>query len=100
MTFTKTPPTVAGFYAWRAAEGYHVYAMEVFMCGGIELRAYKSGFDYLMHVKELGGEWCRLVPSEEIARAYYEGMGDFASEDKDCWLKSRAKRVAEGKEIV
>lgn len=52
---------------------------------------------------DCGGEWCRLVPAEEVERAYKEGYADFGTktieEDKvcaECWPESRARRVMEG----
>lgn len=85
MTFTKTTPTVPGFYAFRRKEGYLV-------------KVSRLSEHNLSVAKTMTGEWCRLVPAEEIARAYIEGMEDYASEaNLSTWDSSRAKQVAEGK---
>lgn len=89
MTFTKTPPTTPGFYAWR--------------------RDAQSIFEMIptfhvvnpKHYENVGGEWCRLVPSEEVEPAWDEGaraaVNDYMIDLKK-WNHSRAKRVVEGKE--
>jgi len=92
MTFTKTPPQQPGFYLWRSCENddrnfcgtVWKGVDEVWAC--IETRAdITSNF---------GGEWCRLVPSEEVEKAWDECVGF----DSPRWKTSRAKRVAEGVE--
>lgn len=96
MNFTKTPPTTPGFFAWRYAPAKLVHLADVY--GHPETNALVvviSGCTF--DVKDKGGEWCRLVPAEEVARAFYEGMEAYASEEKDLWNSSRAKQVAEGK---
>jgi len=99
MTFTKTPPQQPGFYLWRSCENddrnfcgtVWKGVDEVWAC--IETRAdITSNF---------GGEWCRLVPSEEVETAYREGYEDrtsFRQLESEDWNNSRAKRVAEGVE--
>ena len=92
MTFTKTPPTVAGFYAWRPNETQwtHCEVLGPTGIGTIEAAA-------------MGGEWCRLIPAEEVEKSYREGFqdrnafGNKAFEDES-FGHSRAKRVAEGME--
>lgn len=85
MTFTSTPPTKPGFYA-------HRYKPE----GELAL--------FILNVEDIAkgrgpslGEWHRLVPAEEVGKAYREG---WALEDyidtEDAWPHSRAKRVMEG----
>ena len=83
MTFTKTPPTVAGFYAWRPNETQwtHCEVLGPTGLGTIEAAA-------------MGGEWCRLIPAEEVEKAWDECVGF----DSPRWNNSRAKRVAEGME--
>ena len=71
MTFTKTPPTTPGFYAWRRADDC-VFAVKTYEHSGI---LYSGGVAALP-VSECGGEWCRLVPAEEVERAWDEGFTD------------------------
>jgi len=52
MTFTTTPPTTPGFYAWRVKEGGR-FTADFF------------DLDMISEWSERGGEWCRLVPADE-----------------------------------
>jgi hypothetical protein len=107
MTFTKTPPTTPGFYAWRdSTPGYQSEpnAVELYDSAG-RLFAEKEGKCYVDTIwKTWTGEWCRLVPAEEVEKAHYEGWQDreFRTGPKDThsiwYAESRAKRVAEGVE--
>ena len=96
MTFTKKPPTTPGFYAWRRADDC-VFAVKVYEHASI---LYSGGVAALP-ISECGGEWCRLVPSEEVQKAYSEGWMQDESTGvyKSDYKRSRAKRVAEGKEL-
>lgn len=96
-TFTSTPPTKPGWFLKRT------------VINGKES-------DSLMWVTQydIGGRrlntppclWCRLVPAEEVEKAYQEGFEDGAmcfcdgaSWDKyvdSYFTKSRAKQVMEG----
>ena len=65
ITFTTTPPTTPGFYAWRSCKGDdRNFSGTVWkgadgeLWASVELRV---GL-----VSEIGGEWCRLVPAEEV----------------------------------
>ncbi len=94
MNFTKKLPTKPGFYAWRTNDQtepqfYHLINMA-------KPWSYAS----------VGGEWCRLVPADEVEKAYREGWAEGYSWNQDghpdCvngdFEKSRAKRVMEGHE--
>lgn len=93
MTFTKEPPTKPGFYAWRSEPSGKPMALTV--------QAWMRGLIVFAHpqcmpptVQELGGEWCRLVPADEIEKAWNE----CARCDGISWYYSRARRVMEGEE--
>ena len=95
MTFTKQPPTTPGFYAWRMLPEIKTVPVTVAkidgqLCASIPALIGK-------------GEWCRLVPAEEVEKAYREGwMHRDKFNYKPCDIAfnahSRAKRVMEGKE--
>ena len=95
MTFTTTPPTAPGFYAWRhipdesVAQAFHVR----------EWYGELYGVGCNKTVVEMGGEWCRLVPAEEVERAWnvckqYNPPPSDVQQYR--WNNSRAKQVAEG----
>lgn len=100
MNFTSNMPTVSGFYAWRRDARSGVLLTNVLESEGRIWPAFT------------GGLWCRLVPAEETGRAYKEGFLDYHQETQENqtfpmmtpgWVtvyynKSRAKRVAEGRE--
>lgn len=50
-------------------------------------------------IADLGGYWCRLVPAEELKKAYAEGWAipDYIDPEV-AWNSSRAKQISEGKE--
>ena len=91
MTFTKTPPQQPGFYVWREGE-ISPTTLRIIRLTDIEPL-----------IELCGGEWCRLVPAEEVEKSYREGFqdrnafGNKAFEDES-FGHSRAKRVAEGME--
>lgn len=102
MNFTTTPPTTPGFYAWRHIAGNQpTQAFHVTEWLG---ELYGSGC--CRPVTQMGGEWCRLVPAEEVKEAFEEGWGLRSGVTgglpKIPWMESnyelsRAKQVAEGK---
>ena len=96
MTFTKTPPTAPGFYAWRSTIKDPANCCDVLDDG----TCFLGGIMHRQYVKELGGEWCRLVPASELTDAWCEGRASvFASNlEETKWQNSRAKRVVEGTE--
>jgi len=51
------------------------------------------------NVERIGGEWCRLVPSEEVENSFAEGWLEASKlpcRYDEAWDHSRAKQVAEG----
>jgi len=105
MTFTKTPPTTPGFYAWRnAIPGYQdePCGVEIYHTKDGRLFADKEGKIWRHELwLAWGGEWCRLVPSEEVEAAYTDGWLEAVKLPMgydEAWNNSRAKRVAEGVE--
>lgn len=100
MNFTTEPPTTPGFYAWRInSNDTKVSVREIFY--PVKDVAIDRGSD--LQPKHVGGEWCRLVPAEEVEKAYSEGWDDRdyrtgMKATKSIWYEgSRAKQVAEGK---
>lgn len=84
MKFTPEKPTVPGDYRWRhVANPARSYLVEL------------DAYDIQSLGNCIGKEWSsRLVPCEEVEKAYYEG-GDSLSVE---WEQSRARRVVEGRE--
>ncbi len=95
MNFTTEPPTTPGFYAWRLNQDHPIETIHIVSDDNPESNGAARIGRYLS-LRETHGEWCRLVPAEEVARAFYEGMEAYASEEKNLWNDSRAKQVAEG----
>lgn len=64
MTFTTTPPTTPGFYAWKIDRKDPVTSVrEIFNpCSDVLI---DRGSD--LQPKDVGGLWCRLVPAEEVS---------------------------------
>ncbi len=107
MNFTKELPTRPGAYWWRADDGDE--------CPTICEVAHMEGAFAVWFVGELecepteliGGEWCELVPRDEVVpkgeieKAWQEsrmfGLDGRRTRMTD-WHDSRAKRVMEGKE--
>jgi hypothetical protein len=104
MTFTTTPPTTPGFYAWRK------HALGVPVAAIVSWNSKLSAFNCELSdasvgsVDRMNGEWCRLVPAEEVEKAIQEyatamGQSEFIIQSADRWWNdSRAKRVMEGHE--
>ena len=93
MTFTPEPPTTPGFFAWKPFSEYQ----GVFEVYHIENQ------DDCAYAERRNGLWCRLVPVEEVKKAYLECFAnriwsDIEDENDTVWDRSRAKRVMEGKE--
>ena len=71
---------------------------------GSELVYFDDPLSEFIPVAEKEGEWCRLVPADEIERALHEPIRWCDSETNPhpelewTWDHSRAKRVMEGKE--
>ena len=108
MTFTTTPPTTPGFYAWRETKQLPEKLIRVRYETefGASLLACYEPCIMGTKVEELGGLWCRLVPAEEVEKAWDEGLVTdklekltYAQLTRDeLYLKSHAKLIAEGKE--
>ena len=86
MNFTKTPPTTPGFYAWKEEHSSFIQLWVVIESDIL----YQDGFR--------NKEWCRLVPAEEVRRAWESGRASVLSTKGWTvdWNESRAKKVAEG----
>lgn len=88
MTFTPTPPTVPGAYWWKA--DVHLTAiLRIVEQSDIDCKLYNS-----LNM----GLWSRLVPVEEVEKAYKEGWSAYDFEDtlaRD-WNNSRAKQIVDG----
>jgi hypothetical protein len=107
MNWTKERPTKPGFYAWRVGEGQREFACTAQIHGPPDNLVVYLDND-LKTPEEMGGEWCRLVPAEEIEKAFAEG-GDAVYGYVECrhdlpphdqlWKDSRARRVANGEEV-
>ena len=92
MNFTTTPPTTPGFYAWKLHERDLPIPCWVTTDGESFWRDGKY--------PATNGYWCRLVPAEEMEKAYKEGsslVNLHPSHINSIWNYSRAKQVAEGK---
>ncbi len=89
MNFTPNLPTQPGFYAWKPDETWvrtHVIQLNH---DGVELAPYeRNPFTGRFDIPT-SGLWCRLVPADELYKAWWEG-GIIP------WTNSRAKCVAEG----
>lgn len=89
MTFTQTPPSTPGFYAWKIkpdAKSIAVFHLKT----EAEIRAQNS---------EPYGLWCKLVPAEEVEKAFREGYtaGDIGVRPREQeWQQSNARKVVEG----
>lgn len=103
MTFTTTPPTTPGFYAWRETKQFPEKLIRVRYETefGVSLLACYEPCIMGTKVEKLGGEWCRLVPAEEVELAFLEGanlpIGRYVA-NSQAYDNSRAKLIAEGKE--
>lgn len=64
MTFTKTPPTAPGFYAWRAGDDDSSVTLAQIEQDGEYLGVFFAGGSLGYTLSKVGGEWCELVPSE------------------------------------
>jgi len=101
MNWTKTAPTKAGDWKWRAGEGGGEYAGNIVKTEEGLFFAFYLGFKPLT---EFGGEWLPLFGSDvlaaEVEKAMREGFvfGYLSPEpDSDeAWNKRRAKRITTG----
>lgn len=101
MNFTTETPTKPGIYAWKATHEYSSVLKRMTRSSEhAELRT-----DSGTLVTNMGGLWCRLVPAEEVEKAWRDGFscGAYASRlthitADGAFAESRAKRVMEGEE--
>lgn len=106
MNWSTTPPTKPGFYAWRINEfAMPSPVMVTQTIKGLAAHFY-SDLPAILH-KDFSGEWCRLVPAEEVEKirkeiesAYREGFQDrnalkAPSFENESFGNSRAKQIAE-----
>lgn len=98
MTFISTPPTKPGFYAWRENKDWDSIAMTLVEDPDDEKLGLVRVGDWEAKPVPKSGEWCRLVPAEEVKKAFEEG---FEAADRfdladDCFDLSHAKKVMEG----
>lgn len=98
MNFTTTPPTTPGFYAWHSCKGDD-RGFSGTVWKGADGELWASVELRVGLVSEIGGEWCRLVPAEEVEKAFYEGWScdGVLYPYVQCWNDSHAKQVAKGK---
>lgn len=89
MTFTPNPPTMPGYFLWRLCS---IDAPT--LCWVLPHNDGSLWMNYREPATR--GEWCRLVPAEEVEKAWEEGARGLLLEDH--WIASRAKRVMEGKQ--
>ena len=90
MNFTSTPPTTPGFYAWRLKAEPENIRCSIYTAEDIEPCT-------VPEVNRIG-EWCLLVPAEEVEKAFKEGYGIGLLYDIEPEMDVVAKRVMEGKE--
>ena len=116
LVFTDQPPTKEGWYLFsQYSEDDPIEDRNCDNCGVLESKYHPNHFVYIFN-DHLGGAlvekgdrryvgfWHELIPrqvfAEEVEKAYEEGWDStarYADYDSN-WTKSRAKRVAEGKE--
>ena len=67
MTFTSTPPTTTGFYAWKAREDISDEDVRGRRLIVLKKCTFKGVVDELSYEEpsEIKGLWCRLVPAGE-----------------------------------
>ena len=97
MTFTKEPPTKPGWFLWKLFESETVPIL-CLVTEGDDGRLWRDG-----KAPATNGEWCRLVPAEELQLAWEEDRGGKFSRNGQWlhsgrWNESRAKRVMDGRE--
>lgn len=75
MNFTTEPPTTPGFYAWRLNQDHPIETIHIVSDDNPESNGAARIGRYLS-LRETHGEWCRLVPAEEVEKAYRKGCGE------------------------
>lgn len=107
-TFTAEPPTKPGWYLWRESkqdDGSWPSLVRVhwFDDDKDSVEVYDESSGMTAFPADLGGLWCRLVPEEDVERAFVEAQ---SIDYKNCAVpnyagltrfeKSRARKVMEG----
>jgi len=97
MTFTSTPPTTTGFYAWKAREDISDEDVRGRRLIVLKKCTFKGVVDELSYEEpsEIKGLWCRLVPAEELEKAYAEGHYHCSSEIIESYEQFRANQAVE-----
>lgn len=99
MIFSPTPPTVAGAYWWKEdVDDCPLSLRDVFKHKDALVVRIRDGD--LFTVQEFGGLWCRLVPVDEVEKAFKEAISEFEKNEYDSlqwwWERSHARKVVEG----
>lgn len=103
MTYTPTPPSVPGAYWWRLTEDDPARLLQVIMYEGQLWNRMGPGFGPIAKMVGLFSE--RLVPCDEVEKAYLDGYRTAVDEYfnpapvEHHYETSRAKRVVEGSEL-
>lgn len=98
MTFSKTPPTTPGDFAWKQDASDEEYVLAQVRTVDDVLLDESSG----LPPAEVGGLWCRLVPAEEVVNAFNEGWANreqrsgMKATREIWWAHSSARLVVEG----
>jgi hypothetical protein len=92
MTFTSTPPNRPGFYAWKLFD--KDIPKLTWVLPGDDGVLWRDG-----KAITTNGLWCRLVPAEEVEKAYKEAIGEFEKNAQWWWERSNAKKVCECKKV-
>ncbi len=102
LTFTDAPPTKEGWWLWATSGINGSVMVESIRVGGGLALVFGQG-SAGTSCTELNGFWHELVPrqtmAEEVEKAYWEGREGDEYSAKWAWEHSRAKRIAEGKEV-
>lgn len=97
MTFKSEPPTKPGAYWWKSSKDKSVELVQLKEKG--EWLYFLDCDGIWKHISKLPGEWSpRLVPVDEVEKAWHEGF-DVLSNGRLkslIWSESRAKQVVEG----
>ncbi len=102
MTFTNTLPKTEGFYLWKHPETGRLEMVRMHAEGEYSEDTFLIEARTNEHVKDMAGQWCRMVPAAEMEKAAAEFWTIRSMFDgwtfSEAWHESRAKRVAEGLE--
>lgn len=99
MNWTNKTPTEPGDYKWRENEEWDGIAMTLVLDQDDNSNKLVRVGDWEALPIPAYGEWCRLVPADELKKAYIEGWNAYPEPERSVlysYAKSRAKRIAEG----